>query len=102
MKAYSELTEAQKKAAVDRALDTLLKAVCEGSITFDDRANGDKLQARIDKAIDTAHRKQTPWFAGEYVMDAVGEELRGMATVQAEDTLYAEPNDPPVEYGIVG
>jgi len=100
MKTFKELAKDEKQAAIDRALNELLQAISEGAIRFDDERNSDSLQRDIDNAIATAERLQTPWFAHEYVMAAVGETLRGMATSTAEDVLYADP-DERVVHGIV-
>ena len=93
MKKFSKLTKEQKQAAIDKATDELLQAVVEGAISFNDGLNGDHLQKRINMAMDQADKMRTPWFAGEYVMDAVGDELRGMALCTAEDALYVEPGE---------
>jgi len=39
---------------------------------------------------------QTPWFAHEYIMEAVGDELRAMAQCDAEDASYAMEDDGPI------
>lgn len=90
MKTYSQLTEAQQEKAQESALNALLNAILEGAVRFNDELNGDKLQARIDAACEQAEKMQTPWFAGEYIVEAVGDELRGMARVDAEDAIYPE------------
>ena len=74
-------------------MTSFLKAILEGGLRFNDEANGDDLQARIDKACDQADKMQTPWFAHEYIMDTCREELTGMALAQAEDSLYSEQNE---------
>lgn len=93
MKVYEELTEQQKEKAVDFCLSRLLDGILDGAIRFSDTQNSDDLQARIERAIREADRLQTPWFAGECIMETCAEDLRGMATCDAEDSLYAEPGE---------
>ena len=100
MKTYERLSVEEQGKARGKALTTLLERVCDGSLRFNDRENGDDLQARIDTAIEKAEKMRTPWFAYEYVMDTCRTELDGMALCDAEDTLYAEP-DENVLHGIV-
>ena len=90
MKTYQQLTKDQQGKAREKALEELLKAVVEGQIRFNDSLNGDGMQGKIDKACAEAEQMQTPWFAHEYVMDAVGDDLRGMARCDAEDAIYPE------------
>lgn len=64
-------------------------------IRFNDELNGDDLQARIDAAAEKAEELQTPWFAGEIMLEdeAVKTSLEGMARCDAEDAFYAEPSE---------
>ena len=101
MKTYDQLTQPEKDAAEDKAFENILEAIIEGGIRFADEKNQDSLQARIDAAIEEANNLQTPWFAGECVMDACGDELRGMAASDAENALYSEPSEYVVS-GIIG
>jgi hypothetical protein len=66
--------------------------ILEG-LRFNDALNGDDLQARIDKAIQTAEDNRTPWFAGECVLETCREEIEGMARCTAEDALYPEAGE---------
>jgi hypothetical protein len=93
MKSFEQLTDTEKVAAIQRATNKLLDAICEGSVRFNDALNGDNLQARIDSAIAAANAMQTPWFASEYVMDACRDDIESMARCDAEDALYAEPGE---------
>lgn len=93
MKSFGQLTEKQQGKALEVALNELLDAVCAGAIRFDDGLNSDDLQARIDAAIAKAEEMQTPWFAGEYVMDTCREDLESMARADAEDALYPESKE---------
>ena len=110
MRTYDQLTDEEKRQALDHELNVLLEYVIEGAIRFDDEKNGDNLQAAINAAGEEANRMQTPWFAGEYIMDAtykwsstldgpadmtetVGEHLRSMAQCTVEDALYPGPDE---------
>ncbi len=93
MKTFSELTQAQQDTARARCLEDLLLGIIDGAIRFDDEANQDDLQARIDRAAQQADKMRTPWFAHEYIMETAGEELLGMAGAQAEDAIYGEKHE---------
>lgn len=99
-KTFDQLSDAEKEKAIDHALNVLLRAVVEGAIRFNDQANSDDLQARIDQASAKAEKMQTPWFAHEYIMDAAGDDLRSMAECDAESALYATELAPQVIRGI--
>lgn len=90
MKTFNELSSEQKLAAVNKAVKRLLTSICEGAMNFNDKLNGDDLQARIDAAWSKANQMQTPWFIGEYIMDTCRTEIEGMAQCDAEDSLYSE------------
>lgn len=96
MRTFSQLIAPEQAAAVEYCLTELLRAILEGGLRFNDAKNGDDLQARIDKAVAEAKRMQTPWFTGEYIIEAAGEDLRAMAQCGAEDTSYADKDDGPI------
>jgi hypothetical protein len=93
MRKFSDLTEQEQAAAENKAAEELLRAILDGAVRFNDKLNGDRLQARIDKAVTRADKMQTPWFAHEYIMDTCAEEIRGMARCNAEDALYLDPGE---------
>lgn len=95
MRTYDQLSAEQQQAARNQALDELLEAVISGAIRFNDEANHDDLQARIDRALERADEMRTPWFASSYLLDdeRVREDLEGMARVDAEDAYYPEPHE---------
>lgn len=101
MKRFEELTEEQQAEAVKFAEERLLEAIVYEGIRFDDEANGNDLQARIDAAFAESEKMKTPWYAGQYIMDTCKEDIREMAISDAAGALYAEPNDPPVVTGII-
>ena len=96
MRTFGQLIAPEQAAALEYCLTDLLRAILEGGMRFDDTKNGDDLQARIDKAFAEAERMQTPWFVGEYIMEAVGFDLRAMARDDAEGTQYVNGDDPPL------
>lgn len=100
MKRFEELTDAQQNAAVTKCINDLLEAIMEGALRFNDAENHDDLQARIDAAGEKANGMQTPWFWGEYIMDTCHEYIEGMARCDAQDALYAGPNEERVIRGI--
>ena len=100
MKTYEQLSAKEQGKAREKALTILLERICDDSLRFNDQENGDDLQARIDTAFSKAEKMRTPWFVHEYVMDTCRTELEGMALCDAEDTLYAEP-DENVLHGII-
>jgi hypothetical protein len=93
MKKFNELTKSQQKKALNFFLTDLLQNIAAGIIVFNDKANGDDLQARINAAGEEADRLQTPWFIGEIIMEKCGKELTAMAQCTAEDHLYAEDHE---------
>jgi len=90
VRTYDNLSTDEQLVAVEKATQPILEAICEGAIRFNDSLNGDDLQDRIDNAVMQADSMQTPWFVGEYVMEAAGEEITGMGRCDAEDALYPD------------
>jgi hypothetical protein len=101
LKRFDELTTEQQERAVDRCMVQLMEGIVEGYIVFNDSANKDDLQARINAACEKAAAMRTPWFAGEYILDTCKAELESLARGEAMESLYSEPEDPPVHIGIV-
>lgn len=93
MKTFDQLTAAEKTKAILTCTNNLLTAICEGIVSFDDRANGDDLQARIDAAWKKAEAMRTPWFVHEYIMDTCRDDIEAMARCDAEASLYASPDE---------
>ena len=93
MRTFKQLTAKEQGKAREKALEELLTIVAEGAIRFNDKLNGDGLQARIDAAWDKANAMQTPWFIGSYIMDTCEDDLRSMAEADAEDALYPDPSE---------
>jgi len=93
MKRFERLSAEWQAKAVEKCTADLLKIIVESGIRFNDKLNHDKLQARIDAACAKAEEMQTPWFAGEYIMETCREEIEGMARCDAEDSLYPDPGE---------
>ena len=90
MKNYNQLSKEEKEKAFSKTLSSLLESICEGAIRFNDALNKDNLQSRIDIALRKANEMQTPWFAGEYILDTCREEIESMTQCDAEDAFYPE------------
>jgi hypothetical protein len=101
MKRFDELTEEQQEAAVNKQIEGWLQDICDGAITFDDEANGDDLQERIDAAFEEANRMKIPWFSHEYIMETCEKDIRELAQNTAENALYAELGDPMIVRGVI-
>ena len=93
MRTFNQLMALEQAAAVEYTLTCLLRAILERGLRFDDATYGNNLQASIDQAFAEAERMQTPWFAGEYIMEAVGDDLKSIALCDAEDTRYGADDD---------
>ena len=98
LRPFDALTRDERARAVAIARAHLLDAICAGGVRFDDEANGDDLQARIDAAAEEMDRLRTPWFLAERLMEDehVADELTRLALADAEDALYRTPDAPPV------
>ena len=93
MRTWQKLNEDEKQAATEVATGKILTAVVEGTIRFNDKLNGDAVQASIDEAIERANKMRTPWFAGEYVYEVVGDFLRSIGQCDAQDAYYPDPGE---------
>jgi len=102
LRIYAQLDEKEQEEAVYLTLNELLKNVIEGSVVFNDEANGDSLQLRIDAAVKEATQAETPWFASMEILDTCREELKVIATHMAKESLYPsnEKPLPPFCFGI--
>lgn len=89
MKTYQELSDEQRKKAVEAMLTKTLTWLCEGLMPFADEDIAD----RINEAIANANKMRTPWFAHEYIMESCGLELRAYAEEDAKRAFYREPGD---------
>lgn len=89
MKTFNQLDEQSQARALETAVNTLLKKICEGSVRFSDR----DIQAKIDEAAKQAERMKTPWFMHEFVMETCKDEVTRAAKVDAHRAYYREPGD---------
>lgn len=90
-----DLSADEQVGAEEKAAENIIRAILEGRIRFNDEANRDDLQARIDAQIQKAEDMQTPWFAPAYLYDdpVVKEAIEGMARSQAEDAVYLDAGE---------
>lgn len=88
MKNYYELTDAQQERAVAESLRRIVQAISVGGLTFNDVANGNHLQARIDVVFETAG--EDPEVAKKMIMTSCGRELLKIARMCAKDAIYVE------------
>ena len=93
MKNYLDLTPLEQEKAVNKTANRLLEGILIGAICFNDEKNGDNLQTRIDAAFEKAEAMQTTWYAHEYIMDTCKSELLSMALSDAQNALYAQPDE---------
>lgn len=93
MRTWNQLNSDEQQRAVNKALRTLITDITRGVIRFNDQLNNDNLQSKIDIAIKNATDNQTPWFAEEFVYEAVGDELKPIANCNAEYSFYPSPNE---------
>lgn len=93
VRTFEELTETEQTEAERLALDRELLAVVEGALRFNDEANEDDVQARIDAAAAEMERMRTPRLLAERLMEdeTVADTLRGLARCAAEDAAYPDP-----------
>ncbi len=96
MKNYTQLTEEEQQAAIEKCVKNIWLEIVEMGRQFNE-TNPD-LQARIDKAVEKAEQMQTPWFCFSYVMDTCSDDFYQMAEEEAKNALYSEPG----EYVIAG
>lgn len=111
MRTFDQLSKKEQAEAEIIALNEILQAVVEGGLRFSDSVNKDNFQASIDRAMEEANRMRTPWFVGNYIMQArfdsellgpdqsVGEQLRGMARADAEDAVYPDKGERIISLG---
>ena len=92
MKKYDELTKAQQSFAVDRELKFLIQDIVCGSIRFNA-----ELQVEIDNIVDRFNAAIENKLICEMIGEELGDELREFAQCQAENSLYAEPDEYVVE-----
>lgn len=90
MTKYIELTESLCQQAIARALAHILQAVTDGNLHFDDLANGNNLQERIDHTCAVAEREQAPQLCGEHVMRLCRVELTALAERTAQTSVYSD------------
>src|SRR3989338_7804455 len=95
MRRFDDLTEKEQAASEQAAQASILEDIVSGFMRFNDEANGDDIQARIDAAVVEMERMQTPWFLAERLMedDQVRALVEGIARALVEDTYFLEPGE---------
>ena len=93
MRTYTQLRLSERERAVNQATESLLLAIMDGSISFNNRSKQNSLQNRIDVAQTKANGGRTPWLWSKYIMDTCKEEIRRRALYYAEDALYPDPTE---------
>lgn len=86
---FAELPEDVQKVVTNKHLDNLLEGVTRGAIRLFDNDT----QAKVEAAWAEAEAMRTPWFAHEYIMDAIGDVLREIAEGLAENCYYLEEGE---------
>jgi hypothetical protein len=87
MKQFHQLSPPQQERAIAIALERLLTAIAQG-LRFNDAANGNALQDRIDRAWEQATREQVPHMWGDFILTTCREDLTRVATMTARDAVY--------------
>jgi hypothetical protein len=82
-KKFTDLQKLEQHWAIEQIVKNLADCAANGLITF-----GANLQSKIDKAIDASYSKNMHWEKPEFVLEAVGKELREIAKQIAEDSSY--------------
>jgi len=83
MRTYKELNPQEQEQAQSRCLELVLREV-----TYDPHVVDDELAKKVELAYERAESMQTPWFAGEYIMDTCEVELKALALEHAQQALY--------------
>lgn len=90
MKTFNQLEDGQKAKAVAESLRRILIAITSGGLRFNDVANGNDLQARIDSVLEEA---ESPGFSGDVntlLLLKCQKELAAIARLAARDAVYVE------------
>lgn len=87
MKRFSQLTAAQQELAELESLRRIVIAITKGGLRFNDVANGNDLQARIDAA---REESATPEALGDLIVARCRRELLALARLSARDAIYVE------------
>ena len=99
MKLYCDLTVLQKEKAITYFLHKVANSVATCAITFNDKANGNNLQAQIDKIRVEAERLHTPWFIVDMLLkdEYIAGELKIVAECQAKEVFFLEDDEEAIQ-----
>lgn len=87
MKSFTELSEQQQFAAVDELFWRIVGHAVRGSLRFNDLANGNDLQARIEAVIARGYDDQ---YSAHWVAHVCHSEFRALAEESARTAVYVE------------
>ena len=92
---FDDLSMVDKRRSIKYFMNKLINRLVGREITFDDKANKDDFQARVDAAIEKAEDNRTPWFAGEYMLEDsyLEEMIYAMARSDAKSAIYLHDDD---------
>lgn len=88
MKSFADLTDDQRSLAIEESLRRVVRAVTEGGLRFNDLANGNDLQNRIDRARIQAEEEPVAW--AHLVLESCHGDLVKLAVMSAQDAVYVE------------
>lgn len=85
---YEDLSVQDKEKAVNKCLRQLISLIVNAGIRFEDN----ELQSHIDAALKKAEELQTPWFAGEMLLEDkwLKDMLEKMALADAQEAIYPD------------
>lgn len=84
---FDELDTAQKEKVLAISTNECLAAIVDGHVVFEGKVQRD-VDAAMKYATDVM---RTPWFASEYVMEKIGDEVKKLGMEWASTCLYAPP-----------
>src|SRR3990167_9558441 len=95
MRRFDDLTEKEQAASEQAAQASILEDIVSGFMRFNDEANGDDIQSRINAEGWGMVRMQKPGFLAERPMgeNQVRALVEGMARSLVEDTYFLEPGE---------
>jgi len=99
MKFYVALSPAEKDRAFAAALQHVLTEICAGRLQFPDTQGNERVQERIDDAIEQVSVEEAPWFAVELVYAAAKSEVDVLARDVARTTFYLDPGERAIYLG---
>lgn len=90
MKKFDQLSAEAQERAVEVALHRLLEHLATGALRFNDLANGNDLQARIERVMARPDVQEIPELLPTLIYAACAPELSELARMAAHDAVYTE------------